>query len=119
MFTFIFLERQKNVPKNLFYILICVSLAANIFDAYCFSGKSQPKRIMSNFKLFGYDQQSNYDPSYLQRLVERKKIEVNSLLKKHQDVDDPLVMRMSYMASQCKFNVTRSIKLGLGEKDGK
>jgi hypothetical protein len=35
-------------------------------------------------------------------MVERKKIEVEQLLKRHQAPDDPLVMRMSYMASECK-----------------
>ncbi|KAJ1404506.1 hypothetical protein B484DRAFT_437140, partial [Ochromonadaceae sp. CCMP2298] len=49
-------------------------------------------------------------PLYLERMVERKKVEVESLLRRHQDADDPLVMRMSYMASECKYNVTKSIK---------
>jgi indole-3-glycerol phosphate synthase len=53
---------------------------------------------------------------YLERMVERKKIEVNQLLKRHQSPDDPLVMRMSYMASECKYNVTKSLKR---EADGK
>ena len=41
--------------------------------------------------------------SYLERMVERKKIEVDSLLRRHQDPNDPLVMRMSYMASENKY----------------
>ena len=45
---------------------------------------------------------SNYAPVYLERMVERKKIEVQSLLRRHQAADDPLVMRMSYMASECR-----------------
>lgn len=45
---------------------------------------------------------SNYAPVYLERMVERKKIEVQSLLRRHQAPDDPLVMRMSYMASECR-----------------
>ena len=53
---------------------------------------------------------------YLERMVERKKIEVDALLKRHQSEDDPLVMRMSYMASECKYNVTRALKR---EPDGK
>jgi hypothetical protein len=48
---------------------------------------------------------------YLERMVERKKIEVDALLRRHQDKDDPLVMRMSYVSSECKFNVTRALKL--------
>ena len=47
---------------------------------------------------------------YLERMVERKKIEVDALLKRHQEPDDPLVMRMSYMASECRYNVTNSLK---------
>lgn len=41
-------------------------------------------------------------PLYLERMVERKKIEVDSLLRRHQALDDPLVMRMSYIASECR-----------------
>ena len=47
---------------------------------------------------------------YLERMVERKKVEVDALLKRHQEPDDPLVMRMSYMASECRYNVTNSLK---------
>ena len=39
---------------------------------------------------------------WLERVVERKKIEIDSLLRRHQEPDDPLVMRMSYMASENK-----------------
>jgi indole-3-glycerol phosphate synthase len=61
---------------------------------------------------------SNNGPSavYLERMVERKKIEVDALLKRHQSEDDPLVMRMSYMASECKYSVTKALKR---EPDGK
>ena len=61
---------------------------------------------------------SNNGPSasYLERMVERKKIEVDALLKRHQSMDDPLVMRMSYMASECRYNVTKALKR---EPDGK
>jgi indole-3-glycerol phosphate synthase len=48
--------------------------------------------------------------SYLDRLVERKKIVVDGLLRRHQDPDDPLVMRMSYMTSECRFNLTNALK---------
>ena len=47
---------------------------------------------------------------YLERMVERKKIEVDALLKRHQAVDDPLVMRMSYMMSESKYNLTNALK---------
>ena len=55
--------------------------------------------------------------SYLEKMVSRKKIDVESLLRRHQEPDDPLVMRMSYMASECKYNVTRSLKKeGFGDE---
>ena len=105
--------------RMLLQIILCFIFVVDLFCAYRFSNKFGQKGTKNTFQISRYGQQSGYDPSYLQRLVDRKKIEVNTLLRKHQDLDDPLVMRMSYMASQCKFNVTNSIKLGLGEKDGK
>ena len=48
--------------------------------------------------------------SYLEKLVERKKVEVEQLLRQHQEKDDPIVMRMSYMNSESKFNVTNCIR---------
>lgn len=53
---------------------------------------------------------------YLERLVQSKKIEVERLLRQHQSPDDNLVMRMSYLASESKFNLTKSLKL-TGDKD--
>ena len=46
---------------------------------------------------------------YLERMVERKKLEVNQLLGIHDKPDDPIFMRMTYMASENKYNVTRSV----------
>jgi len=60
----------------------------------------------------------NNNPLYLERMVERKKVEVDSLLRRHQEPDDPLVMRMSYMASECLFNVTKSLKKDGHGKEG-
>ena len=48
--------------------------------------------------------------NYLGRLVQKKKAEVDTLLRQHQELDDPLVMRMSYMASENTYNVTNSLK---------
>jgi len=47
-----------------------------------------------------------YTPVYLERMVERKKAEVDNLMRRHQAQDDPLLMRMSYMASECKYDGT-------------
>jgi indole-3-glycerol phosphate synthase len=48
--------------------------------------------------------------NYLHHMVERKKVEVEDLLRRHTDADDPLLMRMSYMASRGNYNLTQSIK---------
>jgi indole-3-glycerol phosphate synthase len=56
--------------------------------------------------------------NYLQKLVQKKKFEVDNLLRNHQDLDDPLVMRMSYMASHNQFEVTKALKRpGDGEEN--
>ena len=57
--------------------------------------------------------------TYLERMVERKKVEVDSLLRRHNTDDDPLVMRMSYMASENLYNVTKSLqKQSNDDEDG-
>ena len=55
---------------------------------------------------------------YLERMVERKKIEVNNMLKRHQDPSDKIFMRMTYLASECKYNITNAIKAAAGENSG-
>lgn len=52
---------------------------------------------------------SSSSSGYLERMVARKTIDVDSMLRKHTDPSDPVVMRMSYMASESKFNLTRSL----------
>ncbi len=47
---------------------------------------------------------------YLARMVQRKKAEVDNLLRRHSTVDDPLIMRMTYVNSNCKYEVTKAIK---------
>ncbi|RYG67846.1 hypothetical protein EON64_06530 [archaeon] len=47
------------------------------------------------------DSLSNQAPgSYLHRMVERKKLEVDNLLKRRYHENDPLYMRMHYMATE-------------------
>jgi indole-3-glycerol phosphate synthase len=48
--------------------------------------------------------------TWLDRAVARKRIEVENLLRRHQEPDDPLVMRMSYVASECRYAVTNALK---------
>jgi indole-3-glycerol phosphate synthase len=43
------------------------------------------------------------------QMVKRKKIEVDNMLKRHQSKDDPLFMRMTYMAEN-QFHYAKSIK---------
>jgi hypothetical protein len=67
------------------------------------SGSSSSSSSKNDYRLGSSSKySSNYAPVYLERMVERKKIEVQSLLRRHQAPDDPLVMRMSYMASECR-----------------
>lgn len=67
-------------------------------DSYSSSSSKNDYKLCSSSSKYS----SNYAPVYLERMVERKKIEVQSLLRRHQAPDDPLVMRMSYMASECR-----------------
>eukprot|EP01031_Cornospumella_fuschlensis_P025019 gene25019-30221_t len=54
---------------------------------------------------------SNQAPgSYLHRMVERKKLEVDNLLKRRYHENDPLYLRMHYMASEHSYNATRAIR---------
>lgn len=48
--------------------------------------------------------------TWLSRAVARKKIEVDNLLRRHQDLDDPLVMRMGYVSSECFYPVSKALK---------
>ena len=48
--------------------------------------------------------------NYLHAMVERKKIEVDDLLRRHTAVDDPLLMRLTYLNNKASFNLTHSIK---------
>jgi indole-3-glycerol phosphate synthase len=43
-------------------------------------------------------------------MVQRKKIEVNTMLRQHQGLDDPLFMRMAYMADKCDYLITKALK---------
>lgn len=64
---------------------------------------------------------NRHGAEYLDKMVKRKKVEVNNLLRRHESADDPLFMRMTYMAQQNHYNVSRALrKLDYGaEKLGK
>jgi len=55
---------------------------------------------------------------YLERMVQKKKFEVDALLRRHQDLDDPLVMRMGYMATEGKLWITESLKRDADGEEG-
>jgi indole-3-glycerol phosphate synthase len=55
--------------------------------------------------------------TWLDRAVARKRIEVDNLLRRHQDLDDPLVMRMGYMASESRYTVTNALKRNTTDKE--
>ena len=71
---------------------------------------SSMKYPRTSFNRISVSLSSTSSGFYLQRMVERKKIEVNNMLKRHQDPNDPIFMRMTYMSSECKYNVTRALK---------
>ncbi len=62
-----------------------------------------------------YDDRLRYN--YLERMVARKRVEVDEMLRRHQDHDDPLMMRMAYMATTGSYNLTRCIKREYYGKD--
>lgn len=47
---------------------------------------------------------------YLERMVERKRVEVDNLLRRHNSIDDPLVMRMTYVNSKGKYEIAKALK---------
>lgn len=75
-----------------------------------FSGSVHHARFIRNSLLSFSSSTESAEGLYLERMVERKKIEVNQMLKRHDKPDDPIFMRMAYMASECKYNVTNSLK---------
>ena len=51
--------------------------------------------------------------SYLESLINRKRVEVENLLRRHDRDDDPVKLRLNYAAAVNTFNLTNSIR-----KDG-
>lgn len=47
---------------------------------------------------------------YLERMVERKRVEVDNLLRRHNSIDDPLVMRMTYVNSNSKYEIAKALR---------
>lgn len=56
-----------------------------------FAGRTRPLKMTQKYNL-----------DHFKRMIERKKIEVENLIHRHQKEDDPLFMRMHYMASNNK-----------------
>eukprot|EP01038_Epipyxis_sp_PR26KG_P005793 gene5793-7991_t len=90
----------------------------------CWGGKPMYHKssvILENIHFYSTELWSSNDyiaPAlYLERMVEKKKIEVDNLLRRHQDKDDPLVMRMSYIASECKYNMSQALRRDAFGKD--
>jgi len=86
-----------------FLLLLAVSPAAGLIRSLVPYDRPSLRRWSSSYNnLAGAD--------WLNKAVARKRIEVENLLRRHQEPDDPIVMRMSYMASACKYEVTKSLK---------
>ena len=95
------------------FLAICLfilSLSTNAFHFRTFTTRGE--KTFSSITV--HDKST---PSlYIERMVQRKKIEVDGLLRRHQEPDDPLVMRMSYMASKCLYNITNALKRDISKE---
>ena len=60
---------------------------------------------------------NTFPAEYLDRLIANKKFEVNAMLRRHQQRDDDLVMRMSYISTKCNYNVTHALKRMLSDTE--
>ena len=103
----------------IFIVLICaifVLKSTSLKSTQILKYKNKVKSYSNNNRVLHAFSQDNH--LYLGRMVERKKIVVDNMLRRHQDPSDPLVMRMTYMATECKYNVTRSLKKpGFGKEN--
>ena len=72
--------------NKIFYLSL---LYVTIVTSFCHSTLHKRRKSIKSLLSSNYD---NYNPAYLERLVQRKKIEVDTLLRQHQDLDDPLVL---------------------------
>ncbi len=53
--------------------------------------------------------------SYLESVIDRKRVEVDNLLRRHDRDDDPVKLRLNYAATVNTFNLTNSVrKSGFG-----
>ena len=120
------LNKYKNRLRNIIYCFALLyyfqirSYKVN-YSKYCLHRNLlHDKKSSIPFHRFKLNSNpEGYNAGYLQKIVNKKKIAVETLLRKHQEPDDPLVMRMSYMASECKYLITKALKLDLDEKDSK
>lgn len=75
--------------------LLCVNVIDSFKAPGClvgrFAGKTRPLGMTERYNL-----------DHFKRMIERKKVEVENLLHRHQKEDDPLLMRLNYMATNNK-----------------
>eukprot|EP00981_Chlorochromonas_danica_P004921 scaffold988_cov165-Ochromonas_danica.AAC.23 len=101
-------KQQQDMNKALlFAILSLLQSVSSFFSSHQILPQVSLRLEMSNLER----------GLYLERLVAKKKVEVENLLRRHQAADDPLVLRLNYAASECKMNLSRALRLdGYGEE---
>jgi|LauGreSBDMM110SN_4_FD.fasta_scaffold80181_1 indole-3-glycerol phosphate synthase len=82
-----------------YWVLLIVLIGCYIFDTAAIVRTERSVTSMSAVS-----------GTYLHKIVERKKIEVDRMLRMHQSDSDPLVMRMSYINSQSNFNISKALR---------
>jgi len=91
--------------KLLVLLFLWFNNAASLFAGSCWN-----KRLRLTTSRADGSYNNLAGATWLDKSVARKRIEVDNLLRRHQEPDDPLVMRMSYMSSECRYTVTNALK---------
>ena len=97
-----------------------VSLVALLVGICLLGGADTLRSLGSALLASSRSSYNNLDlgAGWLDRAVARKRIEVDNLLRRHQDLDDPLVMRMGYVSSECFYPVSKALKRDTVDQEG-
>lgn len=105
---------SRSIPTQAFTIFIWLCFSYITFSLIHSSNKGYRN---SQTRLFSTNKRKGVQGVYLERLVERKKIEVDTLLRQHQEPDDPLVMRMGYVVTTPQYRVAKALRREAEGKD--
>lgn len=93
---------------NIGLIVAAIISSFHVIHGFHINNKAMRVRAKSNvITMVDFDRASG---TYLDRMVRRRKAEVDNLLRRHQSPDDPLIMRLTYLAENTEYNITRSIR---------